>query len=45
MQTLSGDSAFFYYIKHGKLTGICIVHVDDFMIGGDEEFYGLLRVH
>ena len=43
MQILSGDSAFFYLIKDGKLKGLCIVHVDDFLFGGDDEFYGILK--
>ena len=38
MKSLSGDDAFFYSIKNGKLVGICIIHVDDFLIGGNDDF-------
>ena len=37
------ETAFFYLIKDGKLKGLCIVHVDDFLFGGDDEFYGILK--
>ena len=43
MKTLSGDSSFFYLIKEGKLEGLCILHVDDFLIGGKPEFFDLIK--
>ena len=38
MKKLDGDEAF--YLKHvdGKLKGMILLHVDDFLIGGDEDF-------
>ena len=38
MQMLSGDDALFFYQKDGKLLGLCILHVDDFLIGGTATF-------
>ena len=38
MKNLSGDDAFFFKIENGKLTGLCILHVDDFLIGGTQVF-------
>ena len=38
MKSLSGDEAFFHYQKDGKLLGLCILHVDDFLIGGTSSF-------
>ena len=43
MKSVSGDDAFFYYLKDGKLAGLCILHVDDFLIGGNEYFHNLIR--
>ena len=37
-KNVSGDEAFFYYRKAGKLSGLVIVHVDDFYGTGDEDF-------
>ena len=45
MKTLSGDSSFFYLHKEGKLVGLCILHVDDFLIGGTSEFFRLIECH
>ena len=39
MKNLSGDDAFFYRIKKDCLDGICILHVDDFLISGSKEFH------
>ena len=39
MTNLSGDDAFFYKIKKDQLDGICILHVDDFLISSSEEFH------
>ena len=39
MRSLSGDDAFFYRVKNGKLVGICVLHVDDFLIGGSDSFH------
>ena len=33
------DPAFFYYVKHGKLTGMLALHGDDALYGGDNKFY------
>ena len=43
MKTLSGDSSFFYLLKEGKLLGLCILHVDDFLVGGTSEFFDLIE--
>ena len=43
MKTLSGDLAFFYLVKENKLLGLCIVHVDDFLMGGNQEFFNILN--
>ena len=37
-RNVSADEAFFYYRKAGKLSGLVIVHVDDFYGAGDEDF-------
>ena len=40
MKTVSGDEAFFYmHNNKGELMGICILHVDDFLIAGNQEFH------
>ena len=39
MKSLSGDDAFFYCLKDGKLIGICVLHVHDFLIGGTTDFH------
>ena len=40
MKTVSGDEAFFYmHNKRGELMGIYILHVDDFLIPGNQEFH------
>lgn len=38
MRTISGDEALFHMIKNGKLIGMCILHVDDFLVGGTNAF-------
>ena len=38
MKALSGDPAFFTYHKDGKLIGFVLIHVDDLLMCGDEEF-------
>ena len=43
MKILSGDEDFFYFIIDEKLIGLCIVHVDDFLFGGDPEFFEILK--
>ena len=43
MKSVSGDDTFFYYLKDGKLAGLCILHVDDFLIGGNEYFHNLIK--
>ena len=43
MKTLSGDASFFYLIKNGQLIGMCILHVDDFLIGGTSDFFELIE--
>ena len=45
MKSVSGDDAFFYYLKDGKLIGLCILHVDDFLIGGNDYFHNLVSKH
>ena len=45
MKSVSGDDAVFS--KHdteGNLTGMCILHVDDFLVGGTEAFEKLLNL-
>ena len=43
MQSVSGDDAFFFYIKDGKLIGLCILHVDDFLISGNYTFHNIIE--
>ena len=43
MKSVSGDDAFFYLTIDGKLSGLCILHVDDFLLGGNTEFYKLIQ--
>ena len=38
MKTLPGDDAFYYENKNGKLMGLNLSHVNDFMIAGEDEF-------
>ena len=38
MKSLSGDDAFFYMIEDNKLAGMILLHVDDFMIAGNNAF-------
>ena len=33
-----GDEAFYYKLQDGKLIGLLLLHVDDFMYGGSKEF-------
>ena len=42
MLQLSGDDAMFYHMTNGKLSGLCALHVDDFLTGGTLEFEKLL---
>ena len=43
MKAVTGDDAVFHMIKDDKLIGICLLHVDDFLVGGTPEFDRLLR--
>jgi hypothetical protein len=43
MKKLSGDDAFFYLSMNGELAGLCILHVDDFLLGGNSYFYSLVK--
>ena len=43
MKSVSGDDAFFYLNKNGELHGLCILHVDDFLLGGNQYFYNLVQ--
>ena len=43
MKSLSGDDAFFYSVKNGELAGICLIHVDDFLIGGNNDFLRIVE--
>ena len=43
MKSLSGDDALFYCIQDGKLCGICVLHVDDFLIGGTGSFHKIVK--
>ena len=45
MKSLSGDEALFYYVKDGKLLGLCILHVDDFLIGGHSGFLRKIQIN
>ena len=42
MKPVSGDEAVFHMIKDGILIGLCLLHVDDFLVGGSPEFHELL---
>ena len=39
MKHLSGDEAFFYLVKDGKLCGMILLHVDDFIVAGNANFH------
>ena len=39
IKNLSRDDAFFYKIKKDQLDGICILHMDNFLISGSQEFH------
>ena len=43
MKNLSGDEAFFYILKDGKLIGMCLIHVDDFLVAGNDIFFKLVQ--
>ena len=43
MKSLSGDDAFFYMIENKKLTGMILLHVDDFMVAGNPTFLKLVE--
>ena len=43
MKTVSGDDAVFTKHEKGKLTGVCIMRVDDFLVGGTEAFEKILN--
>merc|ERR1711873_243444 len=38
IKTLPGDNVFYYENRNGKLMGLNLSHVDDFMIAGEDEF-------
>ena len=38
LKPVSGDEAFFSMVKDGKLVGLCILHVDDFLVAGSSDF-------
>ena len=38
MEKVTGDEAFYMYRKNNKLCGMIILHVDDFLGGGNQEF-------
>ena len=44
MKSLSGDDAFFYLLEENKkLMGLCILHVDNFLIGGTNKFLHIIH--
>ena len=43
MKSVSGDDAFFHLSNNGELSGICILHVDDFLLGGNHYFFSLVE--
>ena len=42
MKTVSGDEAFLSMVKNGQLEGLCILHVDDFLVAGKSNFLSAL---
>jgi hypothetical protein len=44
MKPVSGDEAFFTMVKDGKLEGLCILHVDDFLVAGQSNFLTALDI-
>ena len=42
MKAVSGDEAFFSLVKDGTLVGLCILHVDDFLVAGKPNFLSAL---
>ena len=43
MKSVSGDDAFFYLSNNGKLAGLCVLHVHDFLLGGNQYFYSQVK--
>ena len=43
MKTLPGDDAFYYENRNGKLMGLILSHVDDFIIAGTVDFVERIR--
>ena len=43
MKSLSGDDAFFFCIRGGKLVGMVIIHVDDFLVAGTTDFFTVVK--
>jgi hypothetical protein len=43
MKSLICDDAVFYCLKDGKLIGTCVLHVEDFLIGGTRDFHHTVK--
>ena len=43
MKSLSGDDAFFFCVRAGKLVGMVIIHVDDFLVAGTTDFFTVVK--
>ena len=42
MKSVSGDEAFFSMIRNKELFGMTVLHVDDFLVAGSQEFLKLI---
>ena len=39
MRILSGDNAIFYKSKEGQLDGMCVIHIEEFLISSSKDFH------
>ena len=42
MKSISGDYAFFSMNKEGELQGMTVLHVDDFLVAGNQDFIRMI---
>ena len=42
MKSVSGDDAYFSMVKNGELFGMTVLHVDDFLVAGSQEFLNMI---
>ena len=42
MKSISGDDAFFSMNREGELQGMTVLHVDDFLVAGNQDFIRMI---